>query len=307
VESTIAKFETQARKKVAEIVTRETQNRAEKIPVLAATITEELAKQAGPVGAFVDKVQTRLGRPVDKAEERELVAFAAAQGLTVDEVATLLSAEADATSRASRLLGVVFASGFVADIVMVSRSSASLKPGDGAFKLPAEVQARNRAKVREAVRAVLNDKPRPKTRAAFEASVVKRLGLKDGESLTPAEFVQALLDVTRDSAVFFVAVDEETRDLSEAIQAAESTEPSSVFDDSPDMATVAAAKTRLNGLLTASIRHESEVQFGCEMLPEYGADAFVALPWLRDEANGSASWRDAAIAAVNRLTPKPAK
>jgi len=299
-ETTLAKLERLARSEVA--VARTTAVARLAVPVHAAadSIKTELALRANALVPFSEKVQARLGRPIEKAEEKELVAVVAGRGLTVDDAVALLAADADRPAQAARVLGAALTPMPVAHVAASASAPVSLKTGEaGGFTLSAREQARDRTKLRSAVRTgfdqfTRDDKLPPVT---FAAAVHAALKLPDGEALTDGEFAQGLLDASRDAATEYSHLAAEKHTLENALMNIDERD-----FDAQDMAAIRAARERAKSLATATERPAKEVQFGCDRLSEHGTIA--ALTWLRQQTEAHIPWHIAAGEALTKITAK---
>jgi hypothetical protein len=320
--TTLAKLEKRARKDVAAAVAEAVGPLAGKVDAAAEAVRAELAKQAGPLGPFGEKVKARLGRPVEKDEEKALVVMVAIRGLTVDDAVALLAADADRPSQAGRVVGAAFGPAAVAHLAVAARPPVSLRDGaDGAFRLPADVIARDRTKVRDVARAALRSEKADGTaiialraaekgtsiRVAFEEAMAQGCALPSGRTHAVPELVTALLDSVRDLAAEDTRAATEWRELRQALDGIDER----YYTDQRDRDAIRDAKARLAALGRDTDAYERAVGLGCTLLGEYGPDAAPALTWLRATVNNSAPWRSSAADAVRRITtsapvPKPA-
>lgn len=306
--TTLAKLEASARKDVAAAIADEVERLTAKVDEAVAVIRGELDVAVGPLKPFVEKVQARLGRVLGAPDEAQLMAAVAARGWTVDEAVALLAADADRPALAARLVGVAAAPGFVAHLAVAATPPAALKSGgDGAFRLPPEAAARDRTKIREAVRTALDRLAagrtrEPFSRAAFEASVIRSLGLTDVSKPSPTEFVFGVFDATRDAATDHDRVSKEWESLRGAVRELDERDT----DDPELVLAIRRAKERVEALAEQLIEARAEIKFGCDTLGEYGPAAAPALAWLRTAAGDSAAWKEHAASAVERIAAKPA-
>ncbi len=311
-ETTLAKLEKDARKGVAAVLNSEMDRLFKRVRATAETIRGELAKLAGPLALFEEKVKARLGRRVELAAEKGLIAFLAARGLTVDDAVALLAADADRPAQVARVLAAALtqpAPSFAAHIGVSARPPVSLGPGaDGTFQLPAAIVSRDRGKIRDAARGLLDrcaeigqDRDSP-LRADFEREINRMCGSGAGESLTASEVVQGLLDASRDLADDHVWLVEELHELGRTLEGLAESD----FDDPDDVTALREVKAH-NDTLTGTVRQRIwAVQYGCDLLGQYGTDAAPALPWLQTAAAGNAPWQRHAAAAVTKINAKPA-
>jgi hypothetical protein len=284
---------------LAEARAAELERLAAPVAAVAAAIRAELEARAGALAPFAGRVQARLGRPVADGGEADLVAAAAARGLTVDDAVSLLAGPADAPARAARVLGAALAPAPAAHLAAAGRPPAALKPGDdGGFALPAAVFARDRGKVREAVRAALAAAP-DADRAAFEAAVGRACGRPAGEAVPPDDLAAALLDVARDGAAAHAGAAADLRTLSAALDRLDERD----LADPADAAAVRRARARRDELGREVSAGAGAVRAALRLLAGYGAAPAAARPWLA--AQGGAPWA-AAAAAVPLVPVAPA-
>ncbi len=285
-----------------------------KVSAAADRIRAALAAEAAPLKAFVEKVEAARGKPLAAPAERQLAAIAGTRGMTVAEAVGVLAVEADRPTSAARLLATVPAFGgpgeFVAAVELSGRAPAAFAAfPDAGFKLGA---VRDRARIREAFAAVLNAHAAKVAagqevpgleRAAVEADVHKRLGLAGGAALTPAERVQALLDVCRDWADDHARLADVMRDLNQAVADIETGDYGPNDDELKEL-TVAVKGRRL--LVQADKkRREAGVVIGCQLLGGYGPDAAPAREWLGAQLDGGEKpWRSAVTAAREKIGAK---
>ncbi|MBA4064184.1 MAG: hypothetical protein C0501_10810 [Isosphaera sp.] len=291
-ETTAAALEKEARAGLVTAAAAEVERLAGPVAATAAAVRAELDARAGALAPFAGKVQARLGRPVADGDEAEVVAAAAARGLTVDDAVSLLAGPADAPARAARVVGAALAP--AAHLAVAGRPPASLKPGeDGGFRAPAEVAARDRGRVREAVRAALAAAA-DADRAGFEAAVGRAFG-----SVPPDDLASALFDAARDLAAAHAGTAADLRSLADALDRLDGI----AFDDPDDAAAVRKAKVRRDELTQELSAGAGAVRATLRLLAEYGPAAPAARPWLAEQRGSP--WA-AAAAAVPLVATAPA-
>jgi hypothetical protein len=311
-ETTLTKLAKDARKDATNTVLAEFARLAEKVTSTTDAIRAEKAKRAKPVALFEEKLIARQGRPIEQGLEKQMVAFAALRGLTVDDAATLLAAATDRPAQAARLVTAGLAQSapaFAANLAVSSQPAVVLVPGQyGGFTLPESIVAHDRSRLRQLARTVLerygelsNDQPRP-SRSDFETALSRLSGLWKNEALSQSEYVQAILDATRDLADDSRWLTEELQAVNKALDAlakADLTNPDNI-------AALQQLKAHNEALTKIVQRGVLAVQYGCELLGEYGPAAAPALPWLRAAADSKAPWQANATAAIAKIEPKAA-
>lgn len=192
---------------------------------------------------------------------------------------------------------------------MAGRAPAGFAPHpDAAFKLPVVA---DRTRLRDAVAAALTA-PANLDRVALEAAVAKKLDLAPG-ALTPAEYVQALLDVCRDSADAHARLSDELRELDDVLdRAARLVRPGERDprrDPDRDPPRPGEAGYGLDELVDAAEAHRPAVQAevkrreaaviaGCRLLGGYGPEAMSAHDWLAAQPEGKPWYADAMLNAA---------
>jgi hypothetical protein len=311
-ETTLSKLEKEARKNVTNTILAEFARLAEKTTTTTDLILAEKAKREKPAAVFEEKVIARQGRPIEQALEKQMVAFVGLRGLTVDDAVTLLAADTGKPAHAARVVTAGLAHSapaLTANLAVTSQPVVSFVPGQyGGFTLPESVVAHDRSRLRQLARTVLerygelsNDQPRP-TRADFETALSRLSGLWKNEALASSEYVQAILDVSRDLADEYRWHDEELRAINKALEdlaKADLTKPDNV-------AALQQLKAHNEALTKYVKRGVQALQYGCDLLGEYGPASATALPWLRAAANSKLPWQANAAAAIAKIEPKAA-
>jgi hypothetical protein len=299
------------KKQFKTIVDAEASTSTAKVNMAADRIRETLAADAAQTKVFLDKVVAVRDKPFASPGEEQLAVTAATYGLTVAEVIGVLSAEADRPAVAAR----VFASvpvfmnpgAFASWVELSRRAPASFTThADAGFKLTA---IRARARVRDAVAFILNahaakvaasNPAEPLSRAALEAAVEKRLSL-DANTISPAEYAQALVDTCRDWAEDFGQLNNAERELNSLIASFEA----GSFDpnDGDAKEVLAHAKTAHKAIQQDAKRRHTGVASGCQLLGKYGRAAGPARDWLREQGDGK-PWHTEAAAALEKIGVK---
>ncbi len=307
-ETTVERATRKARAGLELAVVGEVGGRGPRVHTTANHIRAALAAEAAPLKAFWEKVEAAHGKPLGAAE-RQLAAIAGGRGMTVAEVVGVLAVEADRPASAARLLATVpvFANpaAFAASVEVSGRAPAGFTAHpDAAFKLTA---VRDRARIREAVGAVVNahaakiaagQEVPDYGRAALEADVQKRLSM-EVDTLAPAEYVQAVLDVCRDWADEHARLVDAHRELNQIVANIEAGNYGSTDDELKEILTT--AQVRRLSVQADKKRREVGVALGCQLLSGYGSHAAPALGWLRTQREGERPWRAAATATVSEL------
>jgi hypothetical protein len=299
-----------ARTKLKAAVDAEVADATGRVNAAADRVRAALAAEAGPRKAFLDKVEAARGRAFATPAERQLAVVAGTRGLTVAETVGVLAADADRPAAVARLALAVptFTSpaAFAAAVELSGRAPAAFAPHpDAGFKLTA---VRDRARVRDAYTAILdlhasrlaNNRPvPPMERGGLEAEVAKRLGLPAADPLTPAECVQALLDVGRDWADDHARLSAAWHELNDAISDAEDGLTTTNYAELKPLLT--AAKVRRSATLLDRKRREVGLVVACRLLGEYGPAGVAAAPWLREQAQGGKPWTALAAEALAKV------
>jgi hypothetical protein len=122
------------------------------------------------------------------------------------------------------------------------------------------------------------------------------------EALATSEYVQAILDASRDLADEYRWLAEELRSVNKALDdlaKADLTNPDNV-------AALQQLKTHNEALTKVAKAGVVAVQYGCDLLGEYGPAAAPALLWLRAAADSKAPWQPNAVAAIAKIAPNAA-
>jgi len=309
--------------------------RIPKVHAAADRIRAALVAEGQPLKPFLDKVEKALGRPFTPVE-RQLAVAAGTRGLTVAETVGVLSTEAHRPAAATKLVVAVPAftnpAAFAVSVEVSGRTPAAFAPHpDAAFKLPA---VHDRARIRDTFTAVLDihaakvaagPEVPPLERAALEADVAKQLGLTAPDTLTPAESVQALLDVCRDWSDDHARLVAAWRELDEAIKDGESrlkaplattpgvtsgvtvgvTSGTTVVAPKPNaelQQALTSAKVRLKALALERQKREKGLIACCQLLGAYGKAALPAEEWLHAQTQGEDKpWRAVAVLNLARI------